>query len=85
VGVGGWSENYIKANLAQLKLELGLSLAKSTPVGPGGIPEFFLKQNLIFLCELKPHANLHNPTITPSGRKVTKAERRKREGREKRY
>ena len=27
VGIGGWSENGIEANSAQLKLELGLSLA----------------------------------------------------------
>jgi hypothetical protein len=29
-------------------------------------------------CELKPHATFWNPTITPSGRKVTGAERRRR-------
>ena len=38
--------------------------------------------NLIFLCELKPHAIFYNPTITPSGRKVTHAER-ERANREK--
>jgi hypothetical protein len=34
--------------------------------------------NLIFWCELKPHAKFRNPTITPSGRKVTQAEERKK-------
>ena len=31
---------------------------------------------LIFVCELKPQ--ITNPTITPSGRKVTEGERRER-------
>ena len=34
-------------------------------------------------CDLKPNAQFHNPTITTSGRKVTRAER-KREEEEKR-
>jgi hypothetical protein len=33
----------------------------------------------LFFCELKPHAKFLNPTITPSGTKVTRAERRERE------
>ena len=32
-----------------------------------------------FLCDLKPHAKFKNPTITPSGRKVSEAEREKEE------
>ena len=36
-----------------------------------------------YFCELKPHAKFQNPTITPSGKKVTQAEREKREEREK--
>ena len=31
-----------------------------------------------YFCELKPHAKFQNPAITPSGRKVTQAEERKR-------
>jgi hypothetical protein len=31
------------------------------------------------LCDLKPHAQFGNPTITPSGRKVTTSEEKKRE------
>jgi hypothetical protein len=42
-------------------------------------PEFVFTQNLIFLCELKPHAKFWNPTISPSGRKVTAAEREREE------
>jgi hypothetical protein len=29
----------------------------------------------IFFCDLKPHANFQNPTITPPGRKVTMREK----------
>ena len=29
---------------------------------------------LIFFCDLKPHAKFQNPTITPSGRKVSVGE-----------
>ena len=32
-----------------------------------------------FFCEVKPHAKFQNPTITPSGRKVTSGEERERE------
>ena len=32
-------------------------------------------------CELKPHAKFWNPTIPPSGRKVTRAERKKKKKR----
>ena len=32
-----------------------------------------------FFCDLKPHAKFWNPTITPSGTKVTTLERKKRE------
>jgi hypothetical protein len=30
------------------------------------------------LCDLKPHGKFRNPTITPSGRKVTAAERKRK-------
>ena len=44
----------------------------------GGPPNFVLPQILIFF-DLKPHAKLWNPMITPSGRKVPRRrERRKR-------
>ena len=41
-----------------------------------------LKSN--FLCDLKPHSKFQKPTITPSGRKVSEAEERKSEERERR-
>jgi hypothetical protein len=54
-------------------------LRKLPTLGAGGGAQFFsLTQNLIFCCELKPHAKFRNPTITPSGRKVTLEERRRR-------
>jgi hypothetical protein len=31
-----------------------------------------------FFCDLKPHATFRNPMITPSGRKVTAAEERRK-------
>ena len=40
-------------------------------------PNFCLPQILIF-CELKSHAKFQNPTITPSWRKVTQAERERK-------
>ena len=39
---------------------------------------FSLTPNLIFFCDLKPHAKFQNPTITPSGREVSEAERKKK-------
>ena len=36
-----------------------------------------------FLCDLKPHAKFWNPTITPSGRKVTNSEREKERKKER--
>ena len=46
--------------------------------GQGGSPFLFSTQ-ILFFCELKSHAKFRNPTITPSGRKVSEAEERKRE------
>ena len=40
-------------------------------------PKFVFTPNLIFFCDLKPHAKYHNPTIAPSRRKVSEAEREK--------
>jgi hypothetical protein len=40
----------------------------------GGVPP----KNLIY-CDLKPQAKFQNHTITPSGRKVSVAERKKEE------
>jgi hypothetical protein len=31
-----------------------------------------------FFCEFKPHAKFQNPRTTPSGRKITQAEKRKK-------
>ena len=45
--------------------------------GLGGVPLIFFHPKSYFLCDLKPHAKFHNPTITPSGRKVSEAERKK--------
>ena len=41
---------------------------------------FFLTTNLIFFYELKPHARFRNPTITPSGSKVSEGERERDSG-----
>jgi hypothetical protein len=45
---------------------------KNRPPGAGGFPQ------ILFFCNLKPHAKFQKPTVTPSGRKVTEAEERKR-------
>jgi ribosomal protein L34 len=42
----------------------------------GKAPIFFLPQFIFF--DLKPHAKFWNPMITPSGRKVTLSERRRK-------
>ena len=38
--------------------------------GRGGPLIFFLLSQIIFFCELKPHANFQNHSTTPFGRKV---------------
>ena len=43
----------------------------SPPGGQWGSPKFY------FCCDSKPHAKFQDPTITPSGRKVSEAERKK--------
>ena len=48
------------------------------PGGRGG-PQNLFSSQILFFCELKPHAKFQNPTITSSGRKVMAAERRKKE------
>jgi hypothetical protein len=49
------------------------------------VPQIFVHPKSYFFCDLKPYAKFHNPTITPSGRKVTRQrERKKRRKREKR-
>ena len=50
-------------------------IKKLTPREQGGFSQFDLPQ-LLFLCELKPHAKFQEPMITPSGRKVNKAGRK---------
>ena len=44
--------------------------------GWGGVVRFFYPKSYFF-CDLKPHAKFRNPTITPSGSKVTTSEREK--------
>ena len=50
---------------------------KNRPQGGRGVRQFFLSPQFL-LCDLRPHSKFHNPTITPSGRKVTQAERRRK-------
>ena len=50
------------------------NLGNRPPWGQGGPPICFFTPNLIFLCDLKPHAEFGNLTITPSDRKVTTSE-----------
>jgi hypothetical protein len=54
--------------LMKAELEATVSLRR-TPQGQSGSPNFF------FI--LKPHAKFQNPMITPSGRKVSEAEKKK--------
>ena len=42
-------------------------------------PIIFTHPKSYFFGELKPHTKFKNPTITPSGRKVSVVEERKRE------
>ena len=42
----------------------------------GGPPNYFPPQ-ILFFCDLRPHAKFQNPTITPSGRKVMAGERKR--------
>ena len=41
------------------------------------VPQFFLSPQILFFCDLKPHAKFRNPTITPSWRKVSGGEEKK--------
>jgi hypothetical protein len=52
---------------------------KNDPLGAAPPPNliFFLPQ-ILFFCDLKPNAKFQNLKITPSGRKVTLAERRRK-------
>ena len=50
---------------------------KSTLRGPGGVPQILFHPKTYFFCDLKPRAKFCNPTITPSGRKVTRQKKRK--------
>ena len=47
--------------------------------GQGGVPKICAHPKYYCFCELKPHVKFQNYTITPSGRKVSEAEREKRE------
>ena len=50
------------------------------PQGEGGVPRIIFLPKIVFFCELKPHAQFQNPTITPSGRNVCGTERKKGKG-----
>ena len=56
---------------------------KSTSRSQEGSLILFSHPKSYFFGNLKPHAKFQNHTITPSGRKVSKAEERKKEEREK--
>ena len=43
-----------------------------------GVPQISFHPKSYFFDDLKPHAKFQNPTITPSGRKVTWVKERKR-------
>ena len=47
-------------------------------MGMGGPPICFSPQ-ILFCCDFEPHAKFQNPAINPSERKVTQAEKRKKE------
>ena len=62
-------------------LPMGLLAPGSAHARPSAQPptRFFSHPKSYFFCELKPHAKFWNPTITPSGRKVTRRRERERE------
>jgi hypothetical protein len=41
-------------------------------------PKINPKPQILFFCDFKPHAKFWNPTITPSWRKVTGSEKKKK-------
>ena len=41
------------------------------PGGRGGSPQFLFYPKSCFFCDVKPHVKFRNPTITPTGTKVT--------------
>ena len=49
------------------------------PPGGRGGPQYFCYNKSYFFFDLKPYAKFGNPTITPSGRKVTTSEEREKE------
>ena len=53
--------------------------------GARGGPQKFVSPQILFFCDWQPHAKFENPTITPSGRKVTAAERREKKRRKTRH
>ena len=46
----------------------------------GGPDEYVVK--ILFFCDFNPHVKFQNSTITPSGRKVSEAERKKKKERQ---
>ena len=52
-------------------------------MGAGWVAKFDSHPKSYLLCDLKRHAKFRKPMITSSGRKVSVAERRERERKEK--
>ena len=50
---------------------------KKTKRGTGGVSQICFTP-ILFFCDLKPHAKFQNHTVTPSGRKVTRSEKREK-------
>jgi hypothetical protein len=77
--------HYFDRGITEQLFKLGARISrqkinkKITPWGPGGGPPHFCSPQFLFFCDLKAHAKFQNPTITPSGRKVTQGERREKE------
>jgi hypothetical protein len=56
------------------------NLKNHPPGGLGGVPRILLHPNSYFFCDSRPHIKFQNPTLTPSGRKISRQkERREKE------
>ena len=64
----GWGVKKCQAILILSIFPLLFKTLKIASLGRRGGPQIY------FLCDLKPYATFQNPTITPSGRKVSEAE-----------
>jgi hypothetical protein len=70
------AEIYWHKCLASFVFSQKNSLHNRTTVGQGG-PKFFLLPQILFFCDLKPHAKIRKPMITPFGIKVSVGEERR--------